>query len=147
VRVSLAKLNNDQVHAVAAFTSAAEAVIQTRRPVEVKPEERRYRLVVDGKLVQVFSRRSGDWQLTDATQPLVPDTDAVVFVDFSVEPTQFYPVPAAWFREDVAKRYAAHLARVGTRPRNPDSRHHAVHTEHVAQWRGRWEDALRDAES
>ena len=147
MRVSLAKLNNDQVHAVAAFTSAAEAVIQTRRPVEVKPEERRYRLVVDGKLVQVFSRRSGDWQLTDATQPLVPDTDAVVFVDFSVEPTQFYPVPAAWFREDVAKRYAAHLARVGTRPRNPDSRHHAVHTEHVVQWRGRWEDALRDAES
>ena len=145
--MSLAKLNNDQVHAVAAFTSAAEAVIQTRRPVEVKPEERRYRLVVDGKLVQVFSRRSGDWQLTDATQPLVPETDAVVFVDFSVEPTQFYPVPAAWFREDVAKRYAAHLARVGTRPRNPDSRHHAVHTEHVAQWRGRWEDALRDAES
>ena len=145
--MSLAKLNNDQVHAVAAFTSAAEAVIQTRRPVEVKPEERRYRLVVDGKLVQVFTRRSGDWQLTDATQPLVPDTDAVVFVDFSVEPTQFYPVPAAWFREDVAKRYAAHLARVGTRPRNPDSRHHAVHTEHVAQWRGRWEDALRDAES
>lgn len=145
--MSLAKLNNDQVHAVAAFTSAAEAVIQTRRPVEVKPEERRYRLVVDGKLVQVFSRRSGDWQLTDATQPLVPDTDAVVFVDFSVELTQFYPVPAAWFREDVAKRYAAHLDRVGTRPRNPDSRHHAVHTEHVAQWRGRWEDALRDAES
>ena len=124
-----------------------DAVRWARRPVEVKPEERRYRLVVDGKLVQVFSRRSGDWQLTDATQPLVPDTDAVVFVDFSVEPTQFYPVPAAWFREDVAKRYAAHLARVGTRPRNPDSRHHAVHTEHVAQWRGRWEDALRDAES
>jgi len=147
VRVNLAKLNNDQVHAVAAFTSAAEAVIQTRRPVEVKPEERRYRLVVDSKLVQVFSRRSGDWQLNDATQPLVHDTDAVVFVDFSDEPTQFYPVPAAWFREDVAKRYAAHLARVGTRPRNPDSRHHAVHTEHVAQWRGRWEDALRDAES
>jgi len=46
---------------VAAFTTAAEAVIQTKRPVEVKPEERRYRLMVDGKLVQVISRRSRDW--------------------------------------------------------------------------------------
>lgn len=144
--MSLAELNNDQVHAVAAFTTAAEAVIRTRRPVEVKSEERRYRLVVDGKLVQVLSRRSGGWQLADVTQPLAPGTDVVVFVDFAVVPTQFYPVPAAWFRKDVADRYAAHLDRVVTRPRNPNSPHHAVLTEHVAQWRGRW-DVLRDAES
>lgn len=112
----------------------------------MKTEERRYRLVVDGKLVQVFSRRRGDWQLTDATRPLSPDTDAVVFVDFSIVPTDFYPVLADWFRRDVADRYAAHLEQVGTRPRNPNSRHYAVRTKHVAPWRGRW-DVLRDADS
>jgi hypothetical protein len=52
---SATRTSTEQVHAVTTFTTAAEAVIQTRRPVEVKPEERRYRLVVGGKLMQVFS--------------------------------------------------------------------------------------------
>jgi hypothetical protein len=37
---------------------------------------------------KVFSRRSGDWQV-DAKQPLAPDREAVVFVDFAVSPPEF----------------------------------------------------------
>jgi len=98
---------------------------------------------VDRKLVQVISRRSGGWRLPDASH-LLDDTAVVVFVDFSDGPPQFYPVQADRFRQDVADRYATHPDR-GTRQHKADNRH-VVRTEHVAQWRDRWEDALRDAE-
>ncbi len=124
--MNLAKLTTDQVHEVGVFTTAAEAVIQTRRPVEVKPEERRYRLVVDGKLVQVISsRQRGEWWLPDATPPRPGVLPAVVFVfvDFSGERTQFYPIPANKIRPGKVSR------------------------EDVKDWHDRWEDALRDAKS
>lgn len=137
--MNLAELNNDQVHAVAAHLAVAEAIVQTRVPVDVKPEERRYRLRVGGKLAQVISHRTGDWQITDATRPLLPDPELLVLVDFIPDTPEFYVVPAAWFCEEVAQRYAAFLERVGTRPRNPASKHHNVHTADVVQWRGRWD--------
>ncbi len=56
------------------------------------PGKRRYRLRVDGKLAQVVSRRSGDWQVTDVNRPLLPDTDVVIFVDFVPGATEFYLV-------------------------------------------------------
>ena len=141
--MDLSSLNNDQVHAVAAHLAAAEAIIQTRLPAEVQREERRYRLRVNSRLAQVTARRTGEWQVTDATRPLATDTDVLILVDFISEVPEFYPIPADWFRRDVAERYAAFLRRVGTRPRNPNSKHHGVHTADVAQWRNRW-DVLSD---
>lgn len=137
--VDLSALNNDQVHAVAAHLAVAEAIIQTKLPAEVKREERRYRLQVGGRLVQVTARRTGEWQVTDATRPLASDTDILILVDFIPDAPEFYPIPADWFRRDVAERYAAFMQRVGIRPRNPDSKHHGVHTADVAQWHDRWD--------
>lgn len=149
--MNLSDLSNDQVHAVAAHLAVAEAVIQTRLAAEIVPEERRYRLRLagkwaggqqtGGKLAQVFSRRSGDWQLTDARHPLADDTELVVLVDFIPDAPKFYVIPADWFREDVKQRHDAFLANVADRRRNPDSHHHNVRTPDVEQWHGRWEAA------
>lgn len=137
--MSLSSLNNDQVHAVAVHLASAEAIIHTALAVDMRSEGRRYRIRVgrDAAPVQVFSRRSGDWQL-DAQHPLASDTEAVVFVDFAVSPPEFYVVPAKEVRDDVRKRYEDFLERVGTRPNNPDSRHYAVRTSHVARWHSQW---------
>ncbi|SFR05186.1 hypothetical protein SAMN04488564_102714 [Lentzea waywayandensis] len=139
VTSSLTKLSNDQVHAYAVYCAAAEAIRKTMLPVEVRSEPRRYRLKVGGRLVQVFGKRSDEWQLSDALKPLAPDTDAVVFVDLEGEHPEFYPVPADWFRHDVERRYTEYLARVGTRPKNPDSRHYAVPPSHVVRWWDKWD--------
>ncbi|WP_410646552.1 hypothetical protein [Amycolatopsis sp. cmx-4-54] len=136
--MNLSTLNNDQVHAVAAHLAVAEAIVRTRRPAEVISEARRYRLRLDGKLAQVTARRTGEWQVSDATRPLLDDTQVLVLVDFIPEQPEFYVIPAERFRADVERRYAAFMNRVGTRPRNPDSKHHSVHTADVEQWRGRW---------
>lgn len=74
-KLSLTELSNDQIHAVAAYLVVAEAIVRTRLPVDVQPEGRRYRVRVgrSAVLVQVFSPRSGDWQL-DIKNPLAPDT-------------------------------------------------------------------------
>lgn len=134
----LKQLNNDQVHAYAVYCAAAEAVRTTLLPVEVLTEPRRYRLKVGGALVQVFGKRSGEWQLSDALKPLSPDTDAVVFVDLESEQPEFYPVPGNWFRQDVDKRHTEYLARVGRRP-NPGSRHYVVSPSHVIRWGDKWD--------
>ena len=47
--------STEQVHAVMTFTTVAEALIQTRRPVEVKPEERRYRRQADAGVFPSFT--------------------------------------------------------------------------------------------
>lgn len=137
--MNLPALNNDQVHAVAAHLAVAEAIMRTRLPADVKPEARRYRLRLDGKLAQVISRRTGDWQVADATRPLADDTDLLVLVDFIPETPEFYVIPADWFCQDVERRFAAFKQRVSVRPRNPDSKHHNVRTADVTQWRGRWD--------
>lgn len=145
--MSLSTLNNDQRHAVAVHLASAEAIIQTARAIDMRSEGRRYRLRVsrDAAPVQVFSRRRGDWQL-GAEQPLASDTEAVVFVDLADSPTEFYVVPAEQVRDDVRKRYDEYLERVGTRPNNPDSRHYAVRTSHVARWHSGW-NVLRELAS
>jgi hypothetical protein len=109
--VSLANLNNDQLHVYAAYCAAAEAVLKTRLPVHVVDEGRRYRLNVHRKLVQVFSKRSTEWQLADALSPLLSNTVAVVFVDFAGKEPQYYVMPGHWLKADVARRYRAELAR------------------------------------
>jgi hypothetical protein len=136
--VSLAKLNNDQLHAYAAHCAAAEAVLRTRLSVRVVDEGRRYRLKVHGKLVQVFSKRSTEWQLTGAPSPLVSSTVAVVLVDFAAKEPQYYVVPAQTLKEDVDRRYQADLARKGERAPIVGSRHYLVKPEHLEQWLGEW---------
>lgn len=42
--------------------------------------------------MQVFGKRSSEWQLSDALKPLSPDTVAVVFVDLEGDQPEFYPV-------------------------------------------------------
>jgi hypothetical protein len=143
--MELSALSTDQLHAVAAHLALAEVIIQTQLPAEVKPEERRYRLRVDGKLVQVISRRTGDWQVTDVHHPLLPDTDAVILADFIPASPEFYVVPADPFRQGVTERHAEFMARVRQRPKNPDSRHHRVRTIDVAQWLGCWDVLLKPA--
>ncbi|MEC3979047.1 hypothetical protein [Amycolatopsis sp. H20-H5] len=105
--MDLSALKNDQVHAVAAHLVVAEAITRTRRPADVKREERRYRLRLNGKLAQVISRRTGEWQITDATRPLLHDTELLVLVDFIPTAPEFYVAPADWFLVDVKQRTTA----------------------------------------
>lgn len=108
--VSLARLSNGQLHAYAAYCAAAEAVLKTRLSVRVVDQDRRCRLNVYGKLVQMFSKRSTEWQLTGAPSPLVSNAVAVVFVDFAGKEPRYYVVPAQTLKEDVDRRYKADLA-------------------------------------
>lgn len=142
--MSLAVLNNDQVHHMSCLLAGAEAILQLRQHVEVCADGRRYRLFLNDKKIQVLSRRTRDWQ-PRASEPLASDTFAVVLVDLATSPTTFYPIPGSWFREDIARRYAEYLKLHGGRPRNPDSDHFAVKTHMVEQWRDRW-DVLTGAE-
>lgn len=131
-------LNNDQVHQAGIYITAAEAVLQECK-VEVIAEDRRFRLRLNGKLVQVFTRRSGDWQ-PNALQPIADDTDGVVFLDLAADVPQFYVTSGEWLRDDVEKHHGDYLAtHGGIRRDSPASHHHKVTTERVAAWQDRWD--------
>lgn len=131
-------LNNDQVHQVGSYIAATEAVLNGHK-VDVVAEGRRYRLLVNGHLVQVFTRRAGDWQ-PNAVQPIAEDTVGVVFVDLAQSEPEFYVTTGDWLRHDVAKHYKRYLAaHGGTRRDNPESQHHKVSTARVAAWRDQWD--------
>jgi hypothetical protein len=136
--MTLAKLSNDQVHYVACLLAAAEGTSRLREIVHVRDHGRRYRLELDSRRVQVFSCRSVGWQLR-ASRPLADDTFAVVLVDLSQNPPNFYPVPGEWLKADVASRYSAYLEQHGGRPRSPDSDHYGLKTYMVERWRDRWD--------
>ena len=140
--MKLEHLNNDQVHQVACLWAAAEGVVQGLR-VELKPEARRYRLDVNGKLSQVLSKRTAVWQVTNWSRPLEDDTHAVILVDLQGDQPDFFVVPADWFGEDIRQHHEAFLSEHGgTRPRSPDSAHHKVEMPRVTEWHAKW-DVLR----
>jgi hypothetical protein len=129
--------SNTDVHKVACFYAAAEAIVQGHH-VDIKDEVRRYRLLVNGVFVQVQAQRAGAWQ-SDVAHPLADDTQGVIFVDLSGELPDFYIAPADWVRSDIAHQHKAFMDRVGgTRPRNPASTHHAIDVSRIAKWHLNW---------
>jgi hypothetical protein len=95
--------------------------------------------------IQVKTRTTGTWHAQvprDAQQSIpVPDESAFwAFVDLSDELPQYYFAPRWWMRNDIYDTHVAFLARHGgTRPRTPQSTHHAISVARIAQWRDRWD--------
>ena len=136
--MDLGHLNNNQVHQVARFHAAA-AVASQGYKVEVVGS--RTRLSVDGRTVQVLSRRQAGppWQ-AKVSAPTVENAHAVIFVDLTGETPDFYLAPADWVDRDVRQHHDAWLASVGgERPRNPASDHTVITVERIGQWHQRWD--------
>lgn len=103
--MNLNNLNMHQVHQVARFHAAAAAATQGHRVEIVDP---RTRLKIDGRIVQVLSRRqlAAPWQ-SNASRPTVEDAQAVIFVDLTGDMPDFYVAPASWVQEDVRNHHQA----------------------------------------
>ena len=53
---------------------------------------------------------------------------------------RYWIVPDWWIRNDIYKAHKAYLARHGgTRPGNPDSKHHAIDESRLKEWQTRWD--------
>jgi hypothetical protein len=80
----------------------------------------RTRLSVDGRIVQVLSRRKpgSPWQ-ANTHFPTVGNAEAVIFVDLMRETAEYYLALASVVHEDVRSHHEAWLASVSERrPRN-----------------------------
>jgi hypothetical protein len=136
--MNLDHLNTHQVHQVARFYAAAAIATQGHRVELIGP---RTRLSVNGRIVQVLSRRQpgSPWQ-ANAHRPTVEDAEAVIFVDLTEETPEYYLAPASWVQQDIRSHHEAWLASVGgRRPRNPDSDHTAIPMQRLRQWYQRWD--------
>src|SRR3712207_182928 len=94
-------------------------------------------------LARLKTKSSGTWQdnTDNGARASADDADdrVWIYVDVHGEPA-FYVAPAWWAVNDIHDAHAAYLARHGgRRARTPDTTHHAIRPERVAQWRDRWD--------
>ncbi len=92
--MSFEHLSTDRLNEVGAYLAAAEVVRQTRHPVSLEAESRRWLLTVNGKKARVFARRiRTDRPLRRATDQNVEGVHAVVFVDLTTSSPRFFVTP------------------------------------------------------
>ena len=131
---------------------AAVVAEVTRRGGHARVEQdgNRHEVIVTGdgdagevRLV-VRARTAGTWQ-TKASygEPRAEEEHPTTFwvlVHLALGTALCYVVPEWWIRNDISEMHDAYLrSRGGTRPVNPDSDHHAIGTDRVAQWLDRWD--------
>jgi len=91
------------------------------------------------------SKTKGAWQTTiDYGEPLTEKTAENVFWVFvdldNIDNLKFYIVPRWWISNNIYEIHQEYLAKhMGTRPRNPDSKHHSVQLSRIKQWENRWD--------
>jgi hypothetical protein len=92
----------------------------------------------------VRARTAGTWQ-TKASygEPRAEEEHPTTFwvlVHLASGKAFCYVVPEWWIRNDISEKHDDYLrSRGGTRPVSPDSDHHAIGTDRVAQWLDRWD--------
>jgi hypothetical protein len=100
--------------------------------------------------IQVKTKRSGrSWQSSiGGSKPMDPPATALdetvfwAFVDLGdlVASPRYWIVPDWWIRNDIHKTHKAYLDRHGgTRPSNPDSKHHSIDEKRLKEWQARWD--------
>lgn len=97
--------------------------------------------------IQVKTKRGGrTWHSSIVdSQPMSPPIDETnfwVFVDLGDldKNPRYWVVPDWWIRDNIYATHQAYLARHGgTRPRNSDSKHHAINESRLEEWQGRWD--------
>jgi hypothetical protein len=100
--MEFAELGPDRVHEVAVYLAASEVARCTLYRIEVVPEERRFRLEVNGKLARVFARRTAqERSMRLGTQQDTEGAHALVFVDLSTDTPTFYVTPPDVVRGEV----------------------------------------------
>ncbi|MEI5011684.1 hypothetical protein RB196_34435 [Streptomyces sp. PmtA] len=91
-------------------------------------------------VAQVMVAAQGAWMIADIDATTALTCERVILVDVTNGRRDFYVAEGSAFRAEVRARHEAFLQQQGgTRPRNPDSKHTAVHPVDVAQWRDRWD--------
>ena len=111
----------------------------TKREVVVTGES------AEGRLrLLVRTRTAGDWQSRASYgEPRAPQEHSTTFwvlVHLGPGAAQCYVIPEWWMRNDIYEKHEDYLrSHRGSRPVGHESDHHAIRTERVAQWLGRWD--------
>lgn len=100
--MEISELSTDRLHEFAVYLAAAEAARRTPYRIAVDPEERRFRLEINGKLARVFARRTAQERpMRLGTHQDTDGAHALVFVDLSTDVPAFYVTPPAVERGEV----------------------------------------------
>jgi hypothetical protein len=97
--------------------------------------------------IQVKTKRGGKtWHASivgcEPMDPPQDETNFWVFVDLGEESAapRYWIVPDWWIRDNIYWEHKAYLDQHGgTRPGNPDSKHHSIHENRLEEWKNRWD--------
>jgi hypothetical protein len=128
--------NQHQKHQAGRHLVVAHALL---RGLEAKITGRTSLVEINGHRAEIHVAAKGAWQLADVDKFLGATTPRVVFVDLTGTVPEFFILEGARARAIVKRHHDAFLERVGgVRPRNPASKHAAVHRDQVQRGHNRW---------
>jgi hypothetical protein len=142
-------LKNPHITSKAGYFLAAGEALRREFNTDLKKEGRRWRLIVNEQIVQVKSRRSGDWPFDDPERELRGDAQFMIFVDLGAgKDPLYYVMKQAELREIMASKHQNWLNTQvdGKRPRTPESKQQSLRTSDVEAYLGQW-DLLQGNES
>ena len=128
-------VTHQQTHEAGRHLAVAQALL---RGYAAKTIGRSSLVEINGHRAQVQVAAKGSWQIQDVEKYLSGTIELVVLVDISGNAPEYYIVPGDRLRASVKRRYDAFISRVGTRPRNPQSKHSRIDPSDVRRWRNRW---------
>jgi len=92
--MDFADLANDRLNDAACYFAAGEATRRTDFPVDLKVDERRWWLTINGKKARVLARRTAPKRpMRRAGNQDVTGADLLVFVDLSSSTPRFFITP------------------------------------------------------
>ncbi len=92
--MDFADLSTDRLNEAACYFAVGEALRRTRHKVALCPEERRFRLEVNGLVARVFARRTASARpMRRGTGQDVQGAHSLVFVDLSAPEPAYYITP------------------------------------------------------
>jgi hypothetical protein len=93
---------------------------------------------VNGQQAEVHVAAKGSWQIANVDKFLAGTIDRVVLVDITGKVPEFYILDGDRLRTIVKRNHDRFIERVGTRPRNPESKHTRIDPGLVRRFRNRW---------
>ena len=127
--------SHQQTHQAGRHLAVAQALLQGL-PARIVGQQTH--IEVNGHPASVMVAGKGAWMIADVDAFTSTSIETYVLVDVSTRRPDVYIAPGEELRGDVRQRHDEYMSRVGTRPRNPDSKHTKIEPAEVKQWKSGW---------
>lgn len=127
--------SHQQTHQAGRHLAVGQALLDARNARLIG---RQTHIEISGHRAAVMVAGKGAWMIENVDKFTDSSIGAYVLVNVASHTPEFYVAPGDELRRDVRERHEQYMARVGTRPRNPESLHTKIEPQDISKWADNW---------